>query len=129
MRTAFVVLLTASVPITNCDLTGLIPRFPVCTMEFVYGLTVELTDEETGEPIEGATLSLLEGERFIETMEPFPTGNYVGAGERAGTYTLIVEAEGYEEVIIEDIFVDEDECHVIPVRLHIEMTPTESASE
>ena len=49
-------------------------------------------------------------------------GVYVGAGERAGTYTLTVEAEGFEPVTIEDIVVEADECHVIGVSREVTLT-------
>ena len=37
------------------------------------------------------------------------------AGERVGTYTSTIEAEGFEPVTIEDIVIETDECHVIGV--------------
>ena len=74
-----------------------------------------MTLTDAGEqPVSGATITLAEGE-YVETMVEMSDGSYAGAGERAGTYTLTIEAEGFEPVTIEDIFVDADECHVIPV--------------
>ncbi len=86
---------------------------PVCTDIFAYGVNVTLTDAD-GQPVLRATVTLAEG-TYVETMEELSDGNYAGAGERAGTYTLTIEAEGFEPVTIEGIFVDADECHVIPV--------------
>lgn len=97
--------------------------WPVCTLEFVYGVQVELTDAETGEPVSDATLVLTEG-TYTETMEEIMPGQYVGAGERKGTYDLTVEAEGYNSESRSGIEVDADLCHVIPVRLEIELTPS-----
>ncbi len=86
---------------------------PVCTDMFAYGVNVTLTDAD-GQSVSEATVTLSEG-AYVEAMEELSDGTYVGAGERAGTYTLTIEAEGFESVAIEGIFVDEDECHVIPV--------------
>ena len=92
-----------------------------CTEIFVSGVNVSVTDEN-GDPISGATLTLTEGD-FSETMIELRAGEYVGAGERAGTYTLTIEAEDFEPVTIDDIVVDADECHVIPVMLEVSLTP------
>lgn len=93
----------------------------VCTAVFVYGVNVTVADEN-GNPVSGATLTLTDGD-YTEVMEEFEPGTYVGAGERAGTYSLTVEAEGFESTIIEGIAVDEDECHVIGVTREVTLTP------
>ena len=85
----------------------------VCTEIFVYGVNVTVTDAN-GDPITGATLTLTEG-TYVETMQELQAGSYAGAGERAGTYTLTVEAAGFVTQTLDNIVVDEDECHVIPV--------------
>lgn len=97
----------------------------VCTEIFVYGVNVTVTDEN-GDPVSGATLTLTEGD-FSETMEELRAGEYVGAGERAGAYTLTVEAAGFEPVAVDDIVVDADECHVIPVTRLVSLTPSREA--
>ncbi|UCC32091.1 MAG: carboxypeptidase regulatory-like domain-containing protein, partial [Phycisphaerales bacterium] len=101
--------LRISVLISTVSLTaaGCIPIFDrnACTAIFAYGLTVRVMDEN-GDPVSGATLTLTEGD-YVETIpgppgsgvEPEP-GVYLGAGERAGTYTLTVEAEGFEPATI-----------------------------
>ena len=76
----------------------------MCTLEFVYGLTVTVTDA-AGTPVAGATLTLTEGV-YSETMEELQDGVYTGAGERGGTYTLTIEADGYVTKSIEDILID-----------------------
>ena len=57
---------------------------------------------------------------FSEDMESF-SNSLVGAGERAGTYDATVTATGYAAWTSEDIFVTEDECHVIPVSISAEL--------
>jgi len=108
MRTTLIGLL---ILVAGCPLAGS-PGL-VCTDVFIYGLTVTLTDDH-GEPITGATLALADGS-YTETLQNLENGAYAGAGERAGTYTLTIEAEGFMPVTIEHIVVSEDECHVIPV--------------
>ena len=51
----------------------------------------------------------------FETMEEIIPGGFVGAGERAGIYTLTVEADGFEPATVVRITVEQDVCHVIPV--------------
>ena len=94
----------------------------VCTEIFVYGVNVTVTDEAE-EPVSGAVLTLADGE-FSETMEEVAEGEYAGAGERAGTYTLVVEADGFEPATIEGIIVDADECHVIPQVRAVTLSPS-----
>lgn len=94
----------------------------VCTAVFVFGLSVTVTDD-MGDPVSGATLTLTEG-TYTETMAEFQTGQFAGAGERAGTYTLTVEASGFEPVTLNNIQITADECHVIPVNQDVTMTPT-----
>ena len=84
----------------------------VCTEVFIYGLTVDVSDAD-GAAVQGATLTLTEGS-YTETLEEISPGTFIGAGERGGLYTLTVEAEGFESRTITNLFVDEDECHVIP---------------
>lgn len=99
---------------------GLIFDGAVCTAVFVYGLNVTVVDEN-GDPVSGATLTLTEGD-YSEVMEELRPGEYAGAGERRGTYTLAVEADGFEPVTIEDIVIDADACHVIPVARDVTLT-------
>ena len=120
MRSVFVLLSMIGLPLAGCltDDGGDV----VCTEIFVSGVNATVTNADTGGVIEGVTLTLTEGD-YTETMMELSPGNYAGAGERAGTYTLTVEAEGFETQTIEDIVVDADECHVIPVSETVGLTP------
>jgi len=93
----------------------------ICTAEFVIGLTVTVTDD-MGNPVSGATLTLTEGS-YTETMAEFQTGQFAGAAERAGTYTLTIEANGFDPVTLNNILITEDECHVIMVNREVTLTP------
>jgi hypothetical protein len=101
---------------------ALLPFGGACTLEYRYGVNVTLTDSQTGDPIDNAVLTLTEG-AYSEVMQTFPTGDYVGAGERAGTYTLTAAAPGFTTQVIENIVVTEDPCHVHPVSLEVALDP------
>lgn len=105
--------------LTGCSLT-LPGDGIVCTEGFIFGLTVNLTDE-SGDPVTGATLIITDGQ-YVETLTDLQDGFFRGAGERQGTYTLTVTAAGFEPVTIEDIIVTGDECHVTPISQEVVLT-------
>ena len=118
MRVAMAVMLISGLLGVSCVSDG-----PVaCTMQFVYGVNATVADATTGDPISGATLTLTEGD-YVEVMEEVQDGSYVGAGERAGTYSLMIEADGFVTGTITGIVVTEDECHVIPRTVTITVDP------
>ena len=119
MRTLMTLLTLNGLTFIGCLITD--DGGVICTEVFVYGVKVALTHADTGEAITGATLTLTEGD-YSEPMQELSPGHYAGAGERAGTYTLTVEVDGFETQTIGDIVVDADECHVIPVNLDVELT-------
>jgi len=100
-----------------------------CTANIVMGLNVQVLDAQTGAAIGGATLTLVEGdytEILEESFSSVTSGSYFGAGERPGTYTLTVQAAGYQDVTLEDIVIVTDDCgcHVIQVERTVEMNPS-----
>ena len=95
----------------------------VCTLEARAGVNVNLADED-GDPISGAVLTLSEGD-YSEIMQGgFDAGGYAGAFERAGTYTLTVEADRFETAVVEDILVAAGVCHVEAVTLDVTLSAT-----
>ena len=118
-------LLAAASPLTSC--IGILRNPPpggtVCTDLFAYGVSASVASAASDAPIAQATLTLREGD-YSEVMQSFPNGDYVGAGERAGTYTLIAEAPGFETKIIPDIVVTADECHVHGVHEEVRLQPS-----
>lgn len=123
MRILFAVLLSTGISFTSC-IDILRPEGKICTAEFRYGVSAVVTDADTGEPITNAILTLRDG-TYTEVMEPFPTGpgEYAGAGERPGTYTLTIEVPDVATDTISDIEVGFDGCHVIGVALDIRVRP------
>lgn len=104
--------------LAGCD-TGPI----ACTLLYAYGLSATVADANTGAAITNATLTLTDG-AYQETMQTFPSGDYVGAGERAGTYTLTASAPGYQDKTIPNIVVTRDQCHVMGVHVDVQMQPS-----
>jgi hypothetical protein len=120
----FVSLTALATPLGNCIQTvrdGL-PGQTVCTTLFAYGVSATVTNAQTGAAITNATLTLTDG-NYVETMTVFPTGDYVGAGERDGTYTLTAQAPGSVTKTIENIVVTKDECHVKGVHVDVQLEP------
>jgi len=121
MRAFFVTLFITGIPFTTCFTAG---DGIICSTEFVYGVNVTLTDAQTGQAVTGAELRLISGTGTeLMTEFPAPSGVYVGAGEQPGTYSLNVQADGYQQYNQSDIVVEADECHVIPVSLQIQLNP------
>lgn len=96
-----------------------------CTDIFVYGLWVEVRDAVSGQPAAtGARLTVREGE-YLEVVDtPWNGPSFAAAGERAGTYALTVEHPSYETWTRSGVVVTADECHVTPVDVRAELTPT-----
>ena len=95
-------------------------RYPVqaCDLKLVYGLTIVVTDSTSGVPLGGAeTLVEVRDGAYVDTLPPFIANEYAGAGERPGTYSVMVQRLGYRLWQSTGIRVREDECHVIPVRV------------
>jgi hypothetical protein len=94
---------------TGCSFFGTC----ACTLEAVFGVNITLEDE-AGTPVTGATLTLTDGDHQ-ETMTEVSAGNYAGALERAGTYALTIEAEGFSTFRLGELVVTADVCHVVPL--------------
>ena len=118
MRGLLMVLLTTSVLFAGCS--SFWPDGRACTMLYAYGVSANVTDADTGEAVTNATLTLQDGD-YTEVMEGSPSGGYVGAGERPGTYTLTIEVPGVPSETVPDIVVGFDGCHVIGVALDIQV--------
>ncbi|WP_297333321.1 carboxypeptidase-like regulatory domain-containing protein [Flavobacterium sp.] len=98
----------------------------VCTEEARAGLNVTVKDAETSALLgEGITVVAKDG-LYTETLQFLDApAQFVGAWERAGTYTLTVTAEGYETFTSQPIAVGEDECHVISEIITVQLQPAD----
>lgn len=110
--------------LTGCD-ERRSPQAPggACTTQFVYGLTVTVQDKATGQRICDAQVTAASGS-YRETLQPRgPSADcsYAGAGEREGVYELTATRAGYTPATTSNVRVGADECHVIPVRVTLEL--------
>lgn len=106
-------LLAAALAGCGDDSTGPI----VCTEEFRYGITIEVRDGGTGAPAAvGAEGTLTEG-AYVEALMVFGDDTMLGAGERAGTYDVLITKPGFEDWTASRVTVTADECHVQTVAL------------
>ena len=98
--------------LSGCDIVD-----PVaCTDEFVLGLHVEAVDSLDGDPVtQGLAGFALQGD-YAEEMEGFENQLF-GAGERPGTYAVLVTAPGFRPWVRTGVRVQEGRCHVVPVKL------------
>jgi hypothetical protein len=96
----------------------------ICTAQYVYGLNVEVRDALSHEPAaDGATITASDG-AYVDTLRVMPDGLLaLGAGERAGVYTLTIRKPGYQVWESIGIRVDRDRCHVHPVVVQAGIQP------
>jgi hypothetical protein len=99
----------------------------VCTAEMLAGLNVVVRDSVTGTPAAvGATLRAISGTWRDSVVVPASWVGYVGwatAWERAGTYTVTVDRDGYLPWRRDSIVVPRDLCHVIGQRVDVNLVP------
>jgi hypothetical protein len=98
----------------------------VCTDEFRQGIVVTVVDSITGAPPDEAVL-LATSSGFVDSVGPAtPVQTVVGepptlvlttAGERAGSYSLVVRSQGYSDWQRANVVVTADACHVRTVML------------
>jgi len=95
-----------------------------CTALAAVGLTVDVTDAATGQPLCEAKLTATEG-GYAEELSRVAC-SYIGAVERPGTYVVRAEAPGFvsKEVAAVRVTMDEGRCpHVRGVRLSMALVP------
>jgi hypothetical protein len=102
------------------------PPEPGCTDEARAGLMITVVDAWNGRIPIPATITLTDGS-YTETVGPDTLGGeqglYAAAWERPGVYDIQVSSPGYGLVIIEDVEVRADECHVITEQLEVPLQP------
>ena len=118
---AFVLLAAAPFVLFGCDNKPTDPI--VCTAIAVDALVVTVVDATSGERICDARVVAADGS-FSEPLRPFgspPECTYSGPTERAGLYEVRATRAGYEPARTTSVRVTRDECHVIPVRVVLQM--------
>lgn len=85
-------------------------------------VVVSLSSSASLQAIPGADAHLFDGVLTYD-MEEIAPAVYGGANGVPGTFTLIIEAEGFQPVTVENIVVTGEPCDVMTVELQIEMNP------
>ncbi|HKQ47222.1 MAG TPA: hypothetical protein VJZ71_04025 [Phycisphaerae bacterium] len=85
-------------------------------------VVVSLTSSATLQAIPGADLTLTDGVLDYE-MDEIAPAVYGGAYGVPGTFTLIVEAEDFQSITVENIVVEGEPCDVMTVELQFELDP------
>jgi hypothetical protein len=95
----------------------------VCTAIAVSSLNVTVRDTATGAPVCDAAVVAVQSDARYELRR---TGDcrYAGPEERAGVFEVRATRGGYETAAVAGVRVGRDECHVIPVVLTIDLTPS-----
>jgi hypothetical protein len=89
-----------------------------CTADFRYGLIVQPRDSLTGGALTAPATVVVRGGGFADSVLTLGPGEgWSTAGERPGTYRVVVRAPGYAEWARDGVVVGHDGCHVIPVTL------------
>jgi hypothetical protein len=89
-------------------------------MEARSALLVTVLDAQTGARVRGATVRATTGD-YAENLAEFD-GQYSGAHERAGTFTVVVSHPDYQQWQRAGITVERDECHVITEAVEARLT-------
>src|SRR5262245_45358166 len=122
---AFRGLATAGLVVLSGTLAGCDLFTQSCTLNLVFGLTLYVRDSVSGAPAaQDATATLRDGD-YLETMQGIPLDDLilVGAGERAGEYTIQVTKAGYTPWTRTRVRVEDDGCHVRNVQIDVRLQP------
>jgi hypothetical protein len=96
-----------------------------CTLEFVYGLNINLIDANTSETITDDVNVIIKDGDYEEVLTNTESDtHFFGAGERPGTYTITITSNNYKTFISEPVVVTGDVCHVTTVAKTFELTPS-----
>jgi hypothetical protein len=101
-----------------------------CTLVFDYGLNIVVTDSVAGSPPAQAIL-IATSTGYVDSVGPARPfrlhGEFVlilpTAGERPGTYSVVVRSPGYRDWTRSNIQVTADRCHVRPLVLRARLQP------
>lgn len=97
---------------------------PLCTPSIEPGIKVTIVEAKTKRPLEAEIV--IQAENFQEKLSVFgvtAAGQtlYGGAFERPGTYTVTVRKSGYRPVVLKDVQVGKNECHVETNALQVQL--------
>lgn len=97
-----------------------------CTPSIEPGITVTVSDAQTGTPLKATIIvkdASFHNELKLRGVTAAGQIIYGGVFERPGVYTVITSRDGYESFVMEEVKVDQDECHVITRNLRVALKP------
>ena len=127
-------LVAVALVVSGCSMVGTEDEddeIIACTTELRPAIEVTVTNARSGASaaadsigfaIEGDYTDTLRVIGYDEEREPL---RIAGAYERAGTYDVRIEKEGFQTWTRKDIKVEENVCHVETVELDAELTPVD----
>jgi hypothetical protein len=107
-----------------------------CTQEARDGLNITVRDARTGTPLCDSTVVAIDGS-FHETLTnfsqydaAFPPCTFHGAEERAGTYRVLINRDGYVGAELSALTVGAGDCHIAnEIERTVELQPEPSVSD
>jgi hypothetical protein len=88
------------------------------------GLNVTVVDASNNTTLCNATVSATDSSGITLELDRTPNNcMFVGATERAGTYTVVVSAPGYESATLTNVRVVQGECHVERTTFTVSLSP------
>jgi hypothetical protein len=124
LRSRLAAVIFSAAAVAACDF----PSTGGCTLEFLYGVVVDVRDSVTGAPAAAGARLIVRDGAYADTSEQLPspyTDELIlqAAGERGGIYDLTIQKPNYQEWTRRNVWVREGRCHVIPVRLGARLQP------
>jgi hypothetical protein len=113
------------------SVAGCLENGGICTTSVEPAVEVEVRDAATGAPLTITPRGVAREGTYEDSLRiwsmtadvPQRVISLAGASERAGTYSIHVEAEGYRAWDTAGVRVTQDECHVRTARFTAEMNP------
>jgi len=114
MRSLVLLFSISSMVVSGCT--------PACTLPiFIPGVVVTVLNAQTNEPVTDATVTLTGGS--VVAVLPGAGGRF--SGGYAGTFTITVQAAGFESQSVENVVVEQapDGCGPLTEYVEVRLTP------
>jgi len=99
-----------------------------CSASVEPAVVVEIRDARTGVPLAGSARGVVRDGAYVDSLRPhggagtpYVLMSRAAAKERPGTYSVNVQAPGYQVWTLDGVVVSSDQCHVRTRRLRAEL--------
>ncbi len=95
-----------------------------CTADYVFGLSISVTDAAPAAPVGGVAAEIRDGS-WVDPQLAVVGNTVMGAGERPGVYAITIRKSGYADWTKGGVTVrmTSDGCHVQGVHLDAALVP------